>query len=396
MHTTIRSWSGLGAGVTFTLVTAWVLLEDVYHGAPLNSKHIMTAAVLGGTIYYGHKVWPQLRMWRIPSAVFCIALFVAGTVTCVLMSAGRNAETVVNKVLVAQSSNTDRAELQRVAAEAREAYQRVMDGEDRSLKEARMRYDSALKAEDDECKTGQGSRCLSRRNVTAERRKDVESAEGVRQAMIDRRRADLEAAEAKLRQAPPTKVANADIKASATLLSKLPYVSLGEAELEALLQLFYPFSQSLFCEIAAICGFSIGFGHAPRSDRRVANGQRWLPSPSVTDAVTVTVTEPSTVPMTVNTGVSEPVATPASVSEPLSFQQPTPAYLKAKKKKPTDVQLVLDALERAGKPVSNDELAALLACSKAESSKRVSNCGDAIVIGRNGRCYAIQPNYRMV
>lgn len=348
--TTVRSWPAILAGVFFTGVTAWVLLEDVYHGAPINAKHIMTAAVLAGTILFGHWVWHELRSLRLGNAFGCAMLFLAGTCTCVIMSAGRNAEVVLTKALNAKNSNTDR-------------YQAQLDRD-----EAKRRYTAALDAETGECSSGNGGKCKAKRETTRLLRND------------------LNAAEAKLVVQRPEQIANADLKAAAGLLTKLPYVTVDATTMESLLQLFFPFSQSLFCEIAAICGFSIGFGSAPRR-RREFPDLPLLPQRSAEDAVIV-----------------PPVATPASVSVPVVSTEtvnaeplkPSAAYLKAKKQKPTDAQLVLTALEQAGRPVSNDELAALCQVSKGESSKRIANCGDAIVIKRIGRHYAISPNYGMV
>lgn len=353
MHSTIvRSWSAIAVGVFFTLITGAVLLEDVYHGAPINSKHIMTAAVLLGTIFFGHAVWRELRSIRLGNAFGCAVLFLAGTCTCVIMSAGRNAEVVLTKALNAKNSNTDRTQA------------------DLDFKEAKARYLSALNAETLECNSGSGSRCKAKRETTRVLR------------------ADLNVAETKLATQKPEQIANADLKAAAGLLTKLPYVTVDEATMESLLQLFFPFSQSLFCEIAAICGFSIGFGHSSGGGRRrqFPDDIPRLPAASVQDAVIIT---------------PPPVATPASVSQPsvsveTNPETPSPEYLKAKKQKPTDLQIVLTALEKAGRPVSNDELAAMCSVSKGEASKRVANCGNAVVVRKVGRCHAISPNYQMV
>lgn len=350
MSTTVRSWPAIGVGVFFTLITGAVLLEDVYHGAPINSKHIMTAAVLLGTIFFGHAVWRELRSIRLGNAFGCAILFLAGTCTCVIMSAGRNAEVVLTKALNAKNSNTDRTQA------------------DLDFKEAKARYLSALNAETLECNSGSGSRCKAKRETTRVLR------------------ADLNVAESKLATQKPEQIANADLKAAAGLLTKLPYVTVDEATMESLLQLFFPFSQSLFCEIAAICGFSIGFGHSSGARRRqFPDDIPRLPQASVQDAVIIP---------------PAPVATPAQFpvsNEPETKPEtPTPQYLKAKREKPTDLQIVLTALEKAGRPVSNDELAAMCAVSKGEASKRVANCGNAVMIRKVGRCHAISPNYQMV
>lgn len=341
--TRVRSWSAIIVGVFFTAVTSFVLLEDCWHGAPVNAKHIMTGAVLAGTIFFGHALWREFRSIRLGNALGCAVLFLAGTCTCVIMSAGRNAEVVLTKALNATNSNTDRKQAQ-------------LD-----FNEAKARYLSALNAETLECNSGSGGRCKAKRETTRVLR------------------SDLNVAETKLVGQKPEQIANADLKAAAGLLTKLPYVTVDESTMESLLQLFFPFSQSLFCEIAAICGFSIGFGHAPVRRRQFPELPQLSP-PSVQEAVIIP---------------PAPIATPAVSMAVFPETVPTEAYIKAKKQKPTDVQLVLTALERAGRPVSNDELAALCSVSKGEASKRVSNCGHAVVIRKVGRHYAISPNYTM-
>lgn len=221
----VRSWSAIGVGVFFSGVTAFVLLEDVCrHGAPLTTRHIMTLAVLAGTVYFGHALWRELRAWRLGTAFGCTVLFLAGTATCVLMSAGRNAEVVTSKALSATSANA-----------ARSAARQDRD-------EAKLRYQAALKAEESECSDGNGAKCQAKRITRTLRREEYD------------------AAETKLRALPPEQIANADIRAAADLISRLPYVSASVEAIEALLQLGYPFLQSLFCEVGAIVGFSIGLG----------------------------------------------------------------------------------------------------------------------------------------
>lgn len=355
MHSTIvRSWSAIAVGVFFTLVTAWVLLEDVYHGAPINSKHVMTAAVLAGTIFFGHAVWRELRSIRLGNAFGCAMLFLAGTCTCVIMSAGRNAEVVLTKALNAKNSNTDRTQA------------------DLDFKEAKARYLSALNAETLECNSGSGSRCKAKRETTRVLR------------------ADLNVAESKLATQKPEQIANADLKAAAGLLTKLPYVTVDEATMESLLQLFFPFSQSLFCEIAAICGFSIGFGHSSGARRRqFPDDIPRLPAASVQDAVIIP---------------PAPVRTPETgVAAPVSFSPDTehrkPVVSKPKRVRPTDVQLMHEAINRLGGVAnSQDELAEAMSVGKSEVSKRVRACGDFVLVQRVGNCHRviINPAYEYV
>lgn len=235
MTTTVRSWSATLVGVAFVCVTAWVLLEDVFrHGAPLNTRHVMTLAILTLTVFSGLWWWPEVKALRLVNAAFCTVLFLGGTATCVLMAAGRNAEAVSTKALVAVASNTDRDR----AAKDRD--------------EAKARYQAALTAEASECSTGSGEKCQAKR-ITRQLRRE-----------------DYDAAEKALREQKPEQIANADIKAMALLISKLPWVTASTEAIEALLQLVVPFLQSLFCELGSIAGFSIGLhGSSARKTVRI-------------------------------------------------------------------------------------------------------------------------------
>lgn len=371
--TSVRSWGAIAIGVFFTAVTAWVLLEDVWHGAPVTSKHIMTAAVLCGTIAFGHMMWRELRAFRVFNAFGCVVLFMMGTATCVVMSAGRNAEVSITKASDANKVNGDRDRMHRNLIEAKASYKDAVDGNDPAHKEVKTRYASALEAEGAECGSGAGPKCMAKRALTEKLKSDVVASDTNRRILVELRRGDVEKAEADLRTAPSEKIANADIKAAAGLLSKLPYVTADAITMEALLLLFFPFMQALFCEVGAIVGYSIGFGHVVRQ-LPAAPSLPQLPPPSPVFSMQSSV---------VSTPVSE-------------FPTPSKAYVQAKKSKPTDAQMVLDALERAGRPLSNDELAVQQGVSKGESSKRLRNCGDTVVIARVGKCYAVSPNYQMV
>lgn len=331
--TTVRSPSAILVGVLFTAVTAWVLLDDVLrHGAPWTTKHLMTLAVLAGTVYFGHAFWAELRSCRLGNMAGCAILFLAGTATCVLMSAGRNAEVVTNKVLVANSGNAHR--------------ERALN--DRT--EAKARYQAALAAETSECATGRGVKCDSKRITTTLRRDDLNTAE------------------AAVRALPPEQIANADIRAAAELVVKLPGVTATVEAVEAMLQLAFPFLQSLFCEIAAVVGFSMGLGHQKRQL------QAQLPAPIQLQSVAPTVT---TVAETVDPAVEDDWV-PVSVTEARELARRARA------------EALFDALRRQS-PLSNDELADRLEISKGECSRRVSALENADLVRRQraGRYVAI-------
>jgi hypothetical protein len=165
-----------------------------------------------------------------------------------------------------------------------------------------------------------------------------------------------------LRAQKPEQIANADVRAAAELMARLPYVTADVGAVEALLLLAFPFLQSLFCEIGAVVGFSIGLGHARRPG--VA---------SLSSAASL-----------------ETVAGKLSRAGPQAATVADNAVRAA-----NDVEAVLAALRRLGRSASNAELAALMAVSEGEASKRVKACGGAIVKEREGRTVAISLPQRL-
>lgn len=316
-HSIVRSPVAIAVGCIFTLVTTWVLLEDfVRYGAPFTTKHVMTVATLGGTVYFGHRLWDEFTSWRLGNALGCAVLFFGGTIFCVLSSAGRNAEAVTNKVAVANAVNTGRE----LAA--------------RDFTEAHTRYNVALAAETKECATGEGALCKAARI----------------NSMV--RRGQYDDAKSKFAQERPEQVANADIRAAAALLSNLPWVSADVTKLEATLLLAFPFLQALFCEIAAIVAFAIGIGH-----RAVA------------------------APIRASLALLPP---PESKSQKLEI---------VRKARTSDEQHVLDALDKAGRPLSCEELAEAMSVSPSESTKRRQVCEASGVVKtkRVGKYLMVSP-----
>lgn len=330
--TTIRSYSAIAAGTFFATVTCFVLFEDVVrHSQPVTVKHVMTLAVLFGTLFFGHRFWPELRAWRFGTAGGCALLFLAGTAYCVITSAGRNAEAGSTKVLLANSVNT-----------ARQSAQKDRD-------EAKARYEAALAAETAECGSGDGLKCQGKRITRKLRREDYDTAELA------------------LRAQQPEQVANPDMVAAARMLATLPGVSAEPAVIEQRLLMLFPFLAAMFCEIATIVGFSIGLAHRAATvsspHKRGGRGgegrslRRW------------TKLAPHPTPLPMNDGDRVRVA--------------------GKQLLATEEEIVRAALEFAGRPVSNDELAFLLGVTKGEASKRVSALSHSVVRERRGREVAI-------
>lgn len=304
--TTVRSLSAIAVGILFTIVTMWVLLEDcIRHGAPFTTKHLMAIAVLCGTVFFGHRVWCEVRASRYGNAFGCAVLFTAGTVFCVLSSAGRNAEVTTAKVLQANSVNVSRE----IAS--------------RDLEYAQTRFNTALTSEATECGRSQYSNACYTARATA-----------------DIRRQQYNDAKRTLSKEKPMQVADGDVRAAAELLSRLPWMTASVDQIQATLTLVFPFLLSLFCEVAAIVGFAMGLGHRL-------------------------------------------VQLPRSETMAITWKAP----------RSTDEELVLQALRKAGRPLSNEELADALSCTPGEASKRRQVCEASGVIRtrREGKYLLIEP-----
>jgi biotin operon repressor len=111
-------------------------------------------------------------------------------------------------------------------------------------------------------------------------------------------------------------------------------------QIQATLTLVFPFLLSLFCEVAAIVGFAMGLGHRL-------------------------------------------VQLPRSETMAITWKAP----------RSTDEELVLQALRKAGRPLSNEELADALSCTPGEASKRRQVCEASGVIRtrREGKYLLIEP-----
>ena len=232
-HTTVKSWGAIALGLMFTGVTAFVLLEDVLHGAAIGTGHALTVAAIIGTITAGHMAWPHLRAGRVVGALGLCALFVAGTVYVVVSAGARNAEVQASKAEAVRQHNADRLDLVKQVAEARQR-----------LGEAQQSLSS-------ECKSGKGKRC-----------------EGVA-LTVDERGDRLSMLEAKLRIVGPAQAENAGYAHAARVFAAFPLVSAGSEAIEARLTLLMPFLLVLVAELGTLVFWSVAFETVPmRSEAR--------------------------------------------------------------------------------------------------------------------------------
>ena len=300
-------------GASLALLTARILLWDVHGLGDLTVEHYLTAGALGSAIAASVCVGPVLRWGKVWIALVLLCGAMAATGYCLIGSAGRADELAFERNAVVRQVNKDRERSQR------------------NRDETQRRYDTALAAETDECSRGAGPRCLGRRATTQERR------------------SDLEVAELLLQQAKPEQRENGKLKRAAQIIALVTRKS--ERGSERALSVVWPFLPPFICELLTIAFLHLAF--AP-----------WKTTRSVTPTV------PSDVP-----AIEKPHESPVTIQETVDADW-TPVSVEHAREMARKVEAegVFNALRSVQpKAVSNDELAAMLSVSKAESSRRVSD-----------------------
>jgi hypothetical protein len=325
---TLRSPGSIALGALFALGTCYVLFSDVRSPAEITVDHVMTLLVLVGTIASGHMFWHQALAWRVLPAAGLAVLFLAGTFYCVTTSAARNAEQGLAKVGEVQSDNEARQRLERDLAEAKE-----------DLRRQRA-------SQTTECASGAGPRCAGRTKLADAAASHVEVLEG------------------RLAKAKPRQIENAGLKHAAKVFAALPWVAAGEQAIERALILFGPFVKALFLEIATIVFLGIGLGHEPRPMQRTGAIMQRDELASLRAKFFAPDPPPAPSPP------KGPRRTPKRPDNVVAFKAKHP---------------VITALEQAGRPVSNRELARLMQVSEGEASKRWQEVAGELLVCRQGK-----------
>ena len=341
---TMRCVWGL-LGLFFTFITAKVLLADVSGYADLRTDHLLTIGALVGAIVSGVFFGPLLRRAKVIAALGLALSFSAATVYCLIGSAGRGDELAYEKNAEARKTNETRAR-----------YMRDRD-------EAKRRWATAQDAEAAECATGVATKCKGRQATTAQTRSAFEIADIL------------------VRQAGPEAREDGKLRRAAEL-----WVLARGGDVEAAqkgLALLWPFLPPAICEL-----LSIIFWH-----QCLARKNKWdwqLPNWRAAELPKVLTLPP---PMPAFASQST-VATPATVVSPVSQVATTTVRKpRPKRKRPTDVQLMHEAIENLGGVAhSQNHLADYWAVSKGEVAKRVEACGDFLNVRRVGRCHEIRIN----
>jgi hypothetical protein len=223
--------------VLFAAGTAFVLFEDVRHGAEFTPAHLLTILALVATIAAGVTIKPEWRARRRLSALGFAILFAAGTFYVVAVSSARNAETAAAKVARIETGNGERARLEKDLAE----------------NQAMLRGARAELAR--ECAGGNGGRCKGKRV-------SVQVYENA-----------VAGVEARLASLAPAVVPNAGYTYAGRVLAALPGVTATPEALAERLALLIPFLAVLITELGTML-----YGH-----RAHAGFMAWRHQPSAKD-----------------------------------------------------------------------------------------------------------------
>lgn len=226
---TAISWPAIGLGAFFAAVTAYVLFEDVAHGAAITTGHVLALGALVAAIASGHMAWPAIRSGAVIPGLLLPVLFLAATGYVVVSSGARNAEHAGNKAAAITAANETRA---RVAGQLARA-------------EAMLAEASGILSK--ECASGAGPRCRGAR------------------ATVEVYEAAIKGHHAALAALPAPKLANGYAHTARVL------ASWGLAVTDEWLSLNMPFAIVLIAEVGTIAFLHLGLGHC-RTRRTNAPG----------------------------------------------------------------------------------------------------------------------------
>lgn len=234
---TVRAWGATALGAIFAAITGRVLLDDVWHGAPVTVSHMMSVGALVATLAAGHYFLPAVKRAAIAAALGLAVIFLAGTGYVLVASATRNAETAATKAATIRQTNEQRVALQ--------GQLRVAEAD---LDQAKAELAKATHEAAGECGTGRGKRCEGREATrqAAERARDRADSH----VALIRARIDL---------LGPAKDEAGGYAHAGRVWAVLTGGSADQAT--AALVLAMPIVTTLLCELATIVFLGIGLGH---------------------------------------------------------------------------------------------------------------------------------------
>lgn len=251
------NYGALALGTFFAGTTAFVLLNDVWNGAPFTVKHLLTIAALIAAIASGHMAWPRLMAGYVVTPALLAVTFVASTAYVVVSSGARNAEVTNAKV---------------AASEHKVAAQEALKARIDELRKEKA--DAQWKA--DWNRAGQPRK---RGVPTLDGRATVKAGCGSTckgwEAKVDNIRAELDELSRRYYNTPAT-VKGSEYRHVARIFATVSEA--GVDEIEGALILWAPFALVLITELATITFLQIALGHAPAPVKvAVASGPETRP-----------------------------------------------------------------------------------------------------------------------
>lgn len=280
-------------------------------------------------------------------------LFAVATWVCVSLSGASTSESFAMNESSATAENAKIERHKAKIAEANAERARAKDSLEAAEKAAAARDAEAAA----ECASGAKLRCDGRRTTAVTAKAEAER----KQVQVRQADADYWVLQAELDRFSMPKVANIQLRQVAKAIAFAGYDE--NRVLEGLL-LYLPYAFALLTEAGSILSFAYGFGV-----RAAAPGTR-TPQPQQT----VLACLPS--------------------SQPLESKQFQPRKLEiVRKARTSDEQHVLDALDKAGRPLSCEDLAEAMGTSPSEATKRRQVCEASGVVRtqRVGKYVMVSP-----
>lgn len=352
----------MGLAGVFLAGTSFVLFNDIiFESARPTASHVLTALAMIAATAAGHLIVTTFRAHRFFNGIGMVLLTAAALAYVATMSGARNAEQSGAKAERIDGSNKARAEIITERASA----QRMLD---------QARSDIAR-----ECASGEGTRCKGRR-----------ATEAVYSAAVAGH-------DARLAALPAQQTPNAGYKAAAEAIVMTGMTARTAAEVEKALIVLLPWLAVLIAELGVIVFLSYALGHKEIDDRKKTTTS--VPSFSDTSQSSFSTDGAADV----RAMISGPLPEPTDNDGPIPPLPPkgrrtrktTERAIDRKTTTTTNVVAfparhpVIAALENVGRPVSNEELKALMGCSSSEASKRWREVRDLLDVGQNGRHLAI-------
>lgn len=246
----VHSKGAIALGACCALGTLIVLFWHVRSPADLTTNHVLIALALVCALGSVHFLWEALRDWHFGSALFFLALSIASTGVCAVMSAGRGAEMLALRSAAVRHADGKRLNHERMIAEANVDRERALADSTRVQATAETQTEVAA----GECRTGKKTKCEGATFAAGEAKADAAAALK-RYQEVDARYWQLVA---QLDQFKPAIPANIEL----TNMAKLWALASGYDEEKTLqgLELGWSFMLSFLAEMGTIGFLHYGIG----------------------------------------------------------------------------------------------------------------------------------------